>query len=727
MDNSQELQRIIELRKEIRHHDKLYYEDNAPVLTDDEYNAVRKELERLEALHPDAITADSPTQVVSGKPGKGLKQVTHAKRMLSLYTETDFTSKGAYDFTRRVSEYLIKNKISTPKWWQYCCEFKFDGLAVTLRYEGGWLVQASTRGDGDVGEDVTENVKTIKSIPHYLDGNWYTGTDKLGVLEVTGEVMMSRTEFARINNERMTAGEKLYVNPRNAAAGCLRRLDSKETAKCGLIFYAYGIGEATMVPADTQAGLLGWLYNSHIPVYPYYRVTTEPHELVTHHQEALELRKSLDFDIDGVVYKLNSLELQEKLGVSGREPRWATAHKFEPEGALTKVHSIEIQVGRTGKITPVAKVDPVFVGGVTISSVTLHNESEIARKDIRIGDTVKVQRAGDVIPEIVEVVSRDLKNSVSYVFPTACPECGSPLIQQAGQVDHRCSGGTKCPAQGIQKLIHFCSRKAMAIDGFGDKLIEQLYEEGIVMQPYDFFMLGVRKKAKQDDKPWLSVFLELSPAQRTQLAYNTLSTLEGLGERSARSLLEAVQKAKATTLPKLIYSLGIRHASEGTAKRLVKSLKTLQNIQNATREELEKIDDIGPVVSASLVEYFSDEENKQNLEMLFALGVDCPSEQEGAEQKPLAGMSFVITGSSQVYPRDKLTEELEKAGAKVTNSVTKKTDYLFVGEDPGKAKVAQAITHNVPVIILRELEVKAFETKAWFVSYAEKRKLKDMN
>lgn len=714
MTPKQSQARHAQLVLELRQHDERYYADNAPTVSDAEYDALLSELRGLETHFPQLITTDSPTQKVGGTVPPNAKKIAHGTPMLSLYTETDFTDKGAYDFTRRVSKLLIDLKISTKAWWRYVLEPKFDGLAVSLRYQDGHLVSAGTRGDGAYGEDVTANVRKVQGIPQAFDATLYPGMDYPREVEVRGEVMMPRSVFARINAALIAAGEAPYVNARNAAAGSLRLLNAEMVAQRGLVFFAYGIGQISAPPViTTQNQLLKKLTELGFNVYPGFEVTADPEALVAYHQKMLTLRPTLDFDIDGVVYKLEDLGLQAQLGCAGREPRWATAHKFEPEKVITTVLAIEVQVGRTGKLTPVAKVEPVFVGGVTVSSVTLHNADEIQRLGISVGSQVVVQRAGDVIPQITEVLRSD-QPTVPFTMPTVCPECGSPVTRSEGQVDYRCTSKAACPAQGLQKLIHFCSRKGLAIDGFGEKILEQLYQAGIVEQAHDLFSLGIRKKAKETERTWEEVMETLSPAQRLALAQDTLRELEGVGERLAKSLLISLQQAKATTLPKLLYALGIRHASEGTAKRLTKHFGALAAIQNATQQELEKIDDIGEVVASSLVAYFSDPTNTAMLAHLVECGVDWPAAATQASDKPLSGLSLVITGTQPQLSREQLTAQLEAAGASVSTAVTKATDYLVVGDKPGKAKVDKAKALSVPWINMARFEPEAFEDRMWY-------------
>jgi DNA ligase (NAD+) len=691
---------ILQLREQLERHNRLYYENDAPVVSDATYDELLKTLRILEQAHPEEITPDSPTQKVSGKVGKGFKKIKHAAPMLSLYTETDFSAQGAYAFMHRVSSFLVTNKVSEREERWYCCEPKFDGLAIGLRYEKGVLVQAVTRGDGEFGEDVLHNARMIKDIPQRLTSQEFS-MPVPEVLEVRGEVLMRLGVFQRLNSILTLGGKEPYVNARNAAAGSLRLLDAAECAQRDLSFFAYSVVTQNDLPGMTMhsawlSKLAGWGF----PVSPLVETHKEPEELVHYHQRLLAGRKDLDYEIDGVVYKVDSLALQAVLGFSGREPRWATAHKFKPEEAITRVLAIDIQVGRTGRLTPVARVEPVFVGGTTVSNVTLHNADEIQRLDVRVNDNVSIQRAGDVIPQITEVVKRDDSQSAPFVFPTCCPECNAPVVRQEGQVDYRCSGGATCPAQSLQQLIHFCSRKGMTIDGLGDKLLEQLLEAKLVETPADLYSLGVRAKATTEGIGLVEYSNKLSAPQRVQLAYDSLRRLDKVGDRMATSLLESIQTSKQTTLPKLLRSLGIRNASEGTAKRLTLHFGGLDAIMTASVAELMEVDDVGPTVANSVFSFFADEKNQEMIQQLKHFGVtwtETPKINATSETKPLAGIKIAITGSNLGYSREEITAALEEAGASVVSDVGRSTNYLIAGENAG-SKLLKAMTQRIPVV-----------------------------
>lgn len=696
-----------------------YYDQNAPTVSDAEYDRAFKSLRDLEEQYPELRSPVSPTQTVGGRANKGFGKVKHGVPMLSLYTETDFTAEGAYDFTRRVSEYLVANKHSEKTDRAYCCELKFDGLGLSLRYEKGLLVRAATRGDGEVGEDVTAGALAIDSIPKRLRGSDEFVTHYPDVLEIRGEVMMPRSVFRALNDQLVAQGKDPYVNPRNAAAGSLRLLDPVQVAKRGLIFYAYQVAEASgSTYIRTQEVWLAQMREWGLPVFNMILVTKDPDELVAFHQQALQARAQLDFDIDGVVYKVNNLDLQEVLGISGREPRWATAHKFEPETETSVVESIEIQVGRTGKLTPVAKLRPVFVGGVTVSSVTLSNENQIAKLGLDVGDTVYVRRAGDVIPEITGVSAKGIAGSV-FKLPQVCPECGSPVHRDEGEVDYRCTGGLVCPAQRKCALLHFVSRRAMNIDGFGDKLIDQLVDAGLVTSPIDLYCLGLQAKATEEKIPLEELEKSLSLAKRTQLAIQTLCSLERMGETTASNLVAAIHVSKQTTLAKFLFALGIRHVGEGTAKRLALHFGDLTPIKEATQAELERIDDIGPVVAASVVEFFADERNQYIVNMLRQVGVQWPQVAPQESELPLKGVKIAITGSAEDLTRDQLKDLLEAEGATVMTDVTAKTEFLIAGEGGG-GKRAKAELFHVPLVEMKQLQRELTEP-GWYRRFERRR------
>jgi len=653
-------ERIAQLRADIERHDHNYYVLDAPSIPDAEYDKLFRELQSLEAQHPELFTPDSPTQRVGGKVLDGFTPVKHAVPMLSIRTETDTESSGASNFDTRV-----KNALDSTAGIEYNCELKFDGLAINLRYERGVLVQAATRGDGETGEDVTQNIRTIKSIPLRLHGC------DVEVLEVRGEAYMSRKDFDRYNEKQRDLGLATLVNPRNGAAGTIRQLDPALAAKRPLSFFAYGLGEVKgwELPS-THSAILDSLKSFGLPVCDERAVAKGADELVAFHQRIANKRDSLPFDIDGVVYKVNSLALQAELGFVSREPRWAVAHKFPAEEQLTVVRDIEVQVGRTGKLTPVAKLEPVFVGGTTVSNATLHNEGEIRRKDVHIGDTVIVRRAGDVIPEVVGVIA-ELRpaDAKPFVMPTVCPVCGSHVVREEDEADARCTGGLFCAAQRKQAILHFAGRRAMDVEGLGDKLVEQLVDENIIRSLPDLYRLDV----------------------------STLAALDRMAEKSAQNIVDALQKSKHTTLNRFLFSLGIRHVGETTAKDLAKHFGKLDSIIHADIERLLAVPDVGPVVAQSLVAFFAESHNREVVQQLRELGLQW-DEHEGASTQvlPLTGKTFVLTGTLASLSRDEAKSRLEALGAKVAGSVSKKTDCVVAGTEAG-SKLDKARELNVPV------------------------------
>jgi DNA ligase (NAD+) len=652
--------RIAQLRTELERHNHAYYVLDAPTIPDAEYDKLFRELQALEAQHPELLTPDSPTQRVGGKVLDGFASVRHAVPMLSIRTETDTESSGATNFDTRV-----RNALGTSDEIEYVCELKFDGLAINLRYERGVLVQAATRGDGETGEDVTQNVRTIHCIPLHLKGC------TAAVLEVRGEVYMSRGDFNRYNDKQRELGMATLVNPRNGAAGSIRQLDPALAAKRPLSFYAYGLGEVQgwNLPA-THSGILDALQSFGLPVCNDRLVVQGAQMLEAFHLSVASRRDTLPFDIDGVVYKVNSLKLQAELGFVSREPRWAVAHKFPAEEQITRLNDIEIQVGRTGKLTPVAKLEPVFVGGTTVSNATLHNEDEIRRKDVHIGDTVIVRRAGDVIPEVVGVLAdRRPADARPFVMPTVCPVCGSHVVREDGEADARCSGGLFCDAQRKQAMLHFAGRRAMDIEGLGDKLVDQLVDENIVRSLPDLYRLEV----------------------------TTLAALERMAAKSAQNIVEALEKSKRTTLSRFLFALGIRHVGETTAKDLARHFGKLDDIAQADTERLRAVQDVGPVVAQSIVDFFAEAHNREVVQQLRALGVHW-DEHEGSstEALPLSGKTFVLTGMLASMSRDEAKSRLEALGAKVAGSVSKKTDYVVAGVEAG-SKLDKAMELNVPV------------------------------
>lgn len=666
--------RIAQLRTEIEQHNHRYYVLDAPSIPDAEYDNLFRELQALEARHPELLTADSPTLRVGGKVLDGFAPVRHAVAMLSIRTETDTESSGASNFDTRVRNALGLNGGEI----EYACELKFDGLAINLRYERGVLVQAATRGDGETGEDVTQNVRTIHCIPLHLRNC------DAEVIEVRGEVYMSRRDFERYNEKQRAQGLPTLVNPRNGAAGSIRQLDPALAAKRPLSFFAYGLGEVKgwSLPA-THGAILDALQQFGLPVCDERAVVRGAQALAEFHRRIAAKRDALPFDIDGVVYKVNSLALQDELGFVSREPRWAVAHKYPAEEQLTVVRDIEVQVGRTGKLTPVAKLEPVFVGGTTVSNATLHNEDEIRRKDVHIGDTVIVRRAGDVIPEVVGVlIERRPANAQAFVMPVTCPVCASRVVREQGEAESRCSGGLFCPAQRKQALLHFAGRRAMNIEGLGDKLVEQLVDAHIVNTPADLYRMGL-----------LAVI-----------------NLERMGEKSAINLLAAIEHSKRTTLARFIFALGIRNVGEATAKDLAQHFGSLDNLLAADEAGLQQVRDVGPVVAQSIADFLAEAHNREVIEQLRACGVQWAEHQPLATTGlPFSGKTFVLTGTLAALSREAAKERLEALGAKVSGSVSKKTDYVVAGLEAG-SKLDKARELGVAVLdeqqFLALLEIK---------------------
>ncbi len=672
------LARAAELRAQIARHDRLYYELDEPEIPDAEYDRLFRELQSLEAEYPALRTADSPTQRVGGKPLDSFAPVRHVVPMLSIRTETDTEASGALNFDARVRRELGLGALSedAPP-VEYAAELKFDGLAINLRYENGVLVLAATRGDGETGEDVTQNVRTIRDVPLALTPLPTTSQPSLfdapglpEVLEVRGEVYMRRDDFETFNARAIEAGEKTLVNPRNGAAGSIRQLDPAIAAKRPLSFYAYGLGEVRgWTLPDTHAGVLDALSAFGLPVSEHRAVCSGGEALAAFHARIAEARPTLPFDIDGVVYKVNSLALQAKMGFVTREPRWAVAHKYPAQEALTTVQDIEVQVGRTGKLTPVARLAPVFVGGVTVTNATLHNESEIRRKDVHVGDTVIVRRAGDVIPEVVSVLSdRRPADARAFSMPSHCPVCGSDVVREEGEVDHRCTGGLYCSAQRKQALLHFAQRRAMDIEGLGDKLVEQLVDGGLIRSLPDLYRLGVLK----------------------------LAELDRMAVKSAENLVTALEQSKRTTLGRFLFGLGIRHVGEATAKDLARHLGSMDRIMDASVEELAQVPDVGPVVAASIHTFFAQPHNREVVEQLRACGIAWEEGEAQVASGPLVGKTVVLTGTLPTLSRDQAKDLLEAAGAKVAGSVSKKTDFVVAGTDAGsKLTKAQELGINI--------------------------------
>ncbi|MDR0674378.1 MAG: NAD-dependent DNA ligase LigA [Zoogloeaceae bacterium] len=696
-------QRMAELCEAIAAHDRAYYEDDAPTISDAGYDALFRELQALETAHPEWRAADSPTRRVGGRALEAFAQVVHSVPMRSIQTETDTGASGAANFDARVRRELELAEDAPAV--EYIAELKFDGLAVSLRYEDGVFRCGATRGDGAIGEEVTQNLSTVRDIPLRLPGD----SDKVpSVLEVRGEIYMQRDDLARYNEKAAARGERPLLNPRNGAAGSVRQLDPQVAGQRPLRFFAYGIGAVAgwELPA-THAGLLAALSDFGFPVCEHREIIRGWQGLADFHARMGALRPQLPFDIDGVVYKVNRLDFQRRLGFRSREPRWAVAHKYPPEEARTVVTAIEVQVGRTGALTPVAKLRPVFVGGVNVTNATLHNEDEARRKDIRVGDTVIVRRAGDVIPEIVGValekrplarmrfLGREVflayrKNThllgmggvvapylgkaprhPAFELPETCPECGSRVVREEGGAILRCAGGLVCPAQARGALMHFASRRAMDIEGLGDKLVEQLVETGLVKTPADLYALILPQ----------------------------LAALPRMGEKSAENLLAAIEKSKATTLARFLFALGLRNVGETTAKDLARHFGHLAALMKAGEETLRAVPDVGPVVAESIRDFFGEPHNREVIRRLIEAGVHW-EEGEGCSAAPpgaLSGKVFVLTGTLSTLSRDEARAMIEAAGGKVSGSVSRKTDYVVAGEAAG-SKLAKARELGLTII-----------------------------
>ena len=668
------VEKAAQLRGLLHHHAHAYYTLDAPEIPDAEYDRLFRELQALESAHPELVTPDSPTQRVGGKVLDAFAAVRHRVPMLSIRTETDTEASGAEAFDARIRKELGLPESEPPV--QYVAELKFDGLAMSLRYENGVLVQAATRGDGETGEEVTANIRTIGQIPLRLP------TDAPAVLEVRGEVYMRRDDFEALNErqrQRIAAGikgEKTFVNPRNAAAGAVRQLDSGIAAERPLSFFAYGLGDIT--PAEeggpnwsTHFDMLQQLKVWGFPVAEQTACVQGAAGLVAFHQRMAAERDALPYDIDGVVYKVNDLALQARLGFVTREPRWAVAHKYPAQEEMTTVLAIDVQVGRTGKLTPVAKLAPVFVGGVTVTNATLHNELEARRKDVRLGDTVIVRRAGDVIPEVVSVVlNRRPAHAAQFTMMTHCPVCGSLAEREEGEADHRCTGGLFCSAQRKQAIWHFAHRRAMDIEGLGDKLVDQLVDSGQVKTLADLYHLKL----------------------------DNLANMDRMAEKSAVNLLEALEKSKQTTLGRFLFSLGIRHVGEATAKELARHFGQLEAIMVASEEALLQVPDVGPVVAHSIRTFFDQPHNREVVQALREAGIQWPEgEALAPTEMPLSGITVVLTGTLQSMGRDEAKEKLEALGAKVAGSVSKKTHYVVAGAEAG-SKLDKAKELGVPVL-----------------------------
>jgi DNA ligase (NAD+) len=645
-------QRARKLREALERHNRLYYLEDAPEITDAEYDALFRELQSLESEHPELRSPDSPTQRVGGAPLAEFGDVRHRTSMLSIANAFDEEEVRAFD--RRVSQALGAPGV------QYATEPKLDGLAVSLVYRDGAFVQGATRGDGTTGEDVTANLRTIRSIPLKI---------KAGYLEVRGEVLMYRRDFDTLNKRQREAGQREYVNPRNAAAGAVRQLDSRITASRPLRFFAYAIADAEPIDWKTQSQALERLAALGFPVCKEREVVEGAEGLLGYYGRIGRLRDKLPYAIDGVVYKVNRLDWQERLGFVSRAPRFALAHKYPAEEQTTEVVGIEVQVGRTGALTPVAKLKPVFVGGVTVTNATLHNESELRRKDVRVGDTVVVRRAGDVIPEVLAVrKERRPRQALEFHMPEKCPVCGSAVVKNEDEAVHRCSGGLYCPAQRKQALLHFASRRAMNIEGLGERLVDQLVDRGLVGNPADLYKL-----ARED-----------------------LESLERMGEKSAAKLLRELDRSRKTSLERLIYALGIRNVGESTARDLARHFGDLEALVRASEEELLQVADVGPIVARSIRQFFDEAHNRQVIGDLVRRRVHW--DKIAPAPKPTGQVkSFVLTGTLSGMTREEARATIEAKGHKVAGSVSKKTDYVVAGEDAG-SKLERARALGVPVL-----------------------------
>ncbi len=646
------------LQAELARLEHAYYVLDNPIVPDSEYDRLYRELLDIEAMHPEWITSESLSQRVGGTALKAFDSVTHAVPMLSLNNAFEDAELMAFD--RRCREGLHVNQVD------YAGELKFDGLAISLRYEHGSLVRAATRGDGASGEDVTANIKTIRAIPLRLMGDSVPA-----VLEVRGEVFMYLKDFQKMNEQAASLGEKEFANPRNAAAGSLRQLDSKITAKRPLSFFAYGLGALepqSWLPATHEA-LLDAYVKLGLPVCSERRVLKSVEEILAFYNEVGAKRDALPYDIDGVVYKVNSFAEQTRLGFVSRAPRFALAHKFPAQEVLTTILGIDVQVGRTGAITPVARLAPVEVGGVTVTNATLHNEDEVKRKDVRIGDTVSVRRAGDVIPEVVSVVKeRRPVDAKEFTMPTHCPVCDSHIERLADEAVARCSGGLFCGAQRKQALIHFAHRRALDIEGLGEKIVDQLVDHNLVRTPADLYRLG----------------------------FTALANLERMGDKSADNLIHSINQSKNTTLARFIFALGIRHVGETTAKDLANHYRSMHSLMDASLEDLLTVKDVGPVVAGSITSFMEESHNREVIEQLLASGMEL-SVEEKVISAAVAGKTFVLTGTFPAMTRDEAKDLLEKAGAKVAGSVSKKTDYVVAGADAG-SKLTKAEELGISVI-----------------------------
>lgn len=646
-------QRAAQLRDELNHHNYLYYVMDAPEIPDAEYDRLLRELQSLEEQFPELQSVDSPTQRVGAQPLKAFSEVKHEVPMLSL--NNCFDEQELIDFDRRIRDGLEKENI------EYAAEPKLDGLAISLLYENGVLVRGATRGDGSKGEDVTQNIRTIGTIPLHLQGKAYPQR-----LEVRGEVIMTKVGFEKLNERQHEKNEKTFANPRNAAAGSLRQLDSRITATRPLEFYCYGVGVSSDKLADRHSKILQQLKDWGFRLNPEVRVVKGVKGCVEYYSAIQAKRDDLEYDIDGVVYKVDRLSDQDVLGFVSRAPRWAIAHKFPAQEEMTTLLDIDVQVGRTGALTPVARLEPVFVGGVTVTNATLHNQDEIDRKDVRIGDTVIVRRAGDVIPEVVSaIISKRPKGARKFKMPDRCPVCDSEVVRLENEAVARCTGGLYCGAQQKEAIKHFASRKAMDIDGLGDKLVEQLVDEGLIHDVADLYHLSVAQVAQ----------------------------LDRMAEKSAQNLIDALEKSKSTTLERFIFSLGIRQVGETTARTLAHHFGNLDELMQTTSEALLVVEDVGPIVAESIETFFKQKHNDEVIDKLIKVGIHWPViEKPDESELTLSGKTFVVTGTLSSMGRNEAKAALLAKGAKVSGSVSKKTDYVVVGADPGsKASKAEEL------------------------------------
>ncbi len=674
------------LHEEIARYDRAYYIDDAPLVDDAAYDALRRRYEALEAAFPELATPESLTKKVGAKPSEKFAKVKHAAPMLSLGNV--FSDQDVREFVARVRRFL---GLGAEAPLRFTAEPKIDGLSCSLRYEKGRLTLAATRGDGYEGEDVTANIRTISEVPQKLHG------DAPEIFEARGEVYMTHADFAAMNAKQKAAEKQVFANPRNAAAGSLRQLDAKITAERPLRFFAYGWGETSALPARTQSGVLDAFKHFGLPVNPLTKICKNAEELLAHYRAIEAQRATLGYDIDGVVYKVDDIALQERLGFVSRAPRWAVAHKFPAERATTILRDIEIQVGRTGALTPVARLEPVTVGGVVVSNATLHNEDEIARKDIRIGDTVVVQRAGDVIPQIVEVVAAKRPHGAKpYAFPHICPRCGSAALREidekTGEADvaRRCTGGLVCPAQAVERLRHFASRNAMDIEGLGDRQIEYFYQEGLIKTASDIFTLAARDRH----------------------SLTKIKNREGFGETSTRNLFAAIEERRTIPINRFLYALGIRHVGETNARRLARHFGDFESLRETARKAapetearatINAIDGVGPVVAEALYDFFAEPHNEKELDALLAQ-VTLEPMPAIASSSPVAGKTVVFTGALERLTRDEAKVQAERFGAKVAASVSKKTDLVVAGPGAG-SKLAKAA----------ELGIEVISEDEWFV------------